>query len=150
MLGGGVLAGTRTIAFDRAAVAEHHRRVFLLRRAGHEGGKMLERMTVGGAEFGGEIDVAAELEHAVIVTLENSVGLFRRETELFQILRLVRLEGFAVIVLHQRHAEHIDAVALAGSLGIEHESARNIVVIVSFAGHRRLSRLKYYALVRHI
>src|SRR6516165_17462 len=107
-------------------------------------------MTVGGAELGGKIDVAAKREHAVVITLKNGVGLFRRELELLQMLRLVRLERSAVLVLHQRHAEHVDAVALAGPFGIEYKSARNIVVIVSFAGHRHLSRLSSIAPVRHI
>src|SRR5215813_6550745 len=37
------------IAFHRAAAAEHHLGVSLLRGAGHRGGEMLERMAVGGA-----------------------------------------------------------------------------------------------------
>src|SRR5580704_1562120 len=104
MLGGRILAGARAIAFDRAAAGEHHRRVVLLRRAGHHRGELLKRLPVGGAELGGEINVAAKLEHAVVVALENGVALFRREIELFQILRFVRLEGFTIVVLHQRHA----------------------------------------------
>ena len=102
---------------------------------------MLERVAVGGAELGGEIDVAAELQHAVVVALEDGVGLLRRQLELLEVFRLVRLEGLAVLVLHQRHAEHVDAVALARAFGIEHKGARDVVVIVLFAGHRRLSRL---------
>jgi hypothetical protein len=43
---------------------------------------------VGRAELGGEIDVAAELEHAVVVALEDRVGLFRRERILLEILGL--------------------------------------------------------------
>ncbi len=53
----------------------------------------------------------------------------------FRYSRLVRLEGLAVLVLHQRHAEHVDAVALARALGIEHEGAGNVVVVLRFAGH---------------
>ena len=104
-------------------------------------------MAVGGAELRGEIDVAAELEHAVVVALEDGVGLLRRQLEFFQVFRLVGLEGLAVLVLHQRHAEHVDAVALARPLGVKHESARNIVVIMLLAGHRRLSpvRLDIYS-----
>src|ERR1700745_1280650 len=49
MLGGRALAGTRTIAFDRAAAGEHHRRVILLRPAGHQRGEKLKRIAVGGA-----------------------------------------------------------------------------------------------------
>ena len=36
-------------------------------------------MAVGRAELGGEIDVAAELEHAVVVALEDRLGLLRRQ-----------------------------------------------------------------------
>ncbi len=133
-----VLARARAVAFDIAAAAEHHLGVVVLGVAGHHRGEVLERMAVGGAELGGEIDVAAELQHAVVIALEYGVGLLRRQLELLQIFRLVRLEGLAVLVLHQRHAEHVDAEALAGPFGVEHKSARDIVVIVLFAGHRSL------------
>src|SRR5262249_7593396 len=97
---------------------------------------MPERMSVGRAQLGGEIDIAAELEHAVVVALENGVGLLTRERELLQVFRLVRLEGLAVRVLHQRHAEHVDAVALARSLRVEHEGAGNVVIVLRLARHR--------------
>src|SRR5262245_47809251 len=96
---------------------------------------MLERMAVGRAELGGEIDVAAELEHAVVVALEDGVGLLRRELEPLEVFRLVGAKRLAVLVLHQRHAEHVDAVALARALGVEHEGAWNIVVILRRARH---------------
>ena len=60
---------------------EHHVRVVLLGRAGHHGGEMLERMAVGRAELGGEVDVAAELEHPVVLALEDRLALLRRESE---------------------------------------------------------------------
>src|SRR5258708_39154796 len=66
-LGGFHLARLAAIAFDRAAAGEHHLGVVVLRRPGHDGGEMAERVTIGGAELGGEIDVAAELQHAVVV-----------------------------------------------------------------------------------
>src|SRR5882672_11201663 len=50
------------IAFHRPAAPQHHLGIVVLRGARHGGGKMAERMAVGGAELGGEIDVAAELE----------------------------------------------------------------------------------------
>src|SRR5919198_5483262 len=56
-------AGPAAIAFDRAAAIEHHLGVILLRRARHDRGEMAERMTVGRAELGGEVDVAAKLQH---------------------------------------------------------------------------------------
>src|SRR5262245_27171661 len=94
---------------------------------------MPERMAVSRAELGGEIDVAAQFEHAVVVALDDSLGLRRRQPELLEIFRLVRLEGLAVLVLHQRHAEHVDAVTLARALGVEHESAGDVLVLLLLA-----------------
>src|SRR6266849_4104588 len=111
------LSRSAAIAFDRAAALEHHRGVIFLRRPGHHGGEMAERVAVGRAELGGEVDIAAEGEHAVVVALEDRLGLLRRERKLLEIFGLVRLEGLAVLVLHQRHAEHVDAVALARAFG---------------------------------
>jgi hypothetical protein len=50
-------------------------------------------MAIGRAELGGEIDAAAELQRPVVVALEDGVGLLRRQFELLEISRLVRLEG---------------------------------------------------------
>src|SRR5215472_5417320 len=52
------LARFAAIAFDRAAAAEHHGGVVVLRRPGHQRSEVAERMAVGRAELGGEIDVA--------------------------------------------------------------------------------------------
>jgi hypothetical protein len=49
-------------------------------------------MTVGGTEFGGEVNVAAQLQHSIVVTLENGVALRVRELEFLQVFRFVRLE----------------------------------------------------------
>jgi len=102
-------------------------------------------MAVGRAELGGEIDVAAELEHAVVVALEDGLGLRRREVELLEILGLVRLEGLAVLVLHQRHAEHVDAEPLARALRVEHEGAGDVVIVVLRACHRRFLLQRFVA-----
>src|SRR6266487_2289852 len=98
---------------------------------------MLERVAIGGAELGSKIDISAEFQHAIVVALENGVGLLGREVELLEVFRLVRLEGFAVLILHQRHAEHVDAVTLARALGIEHEGAGNVIIVMLRAWHRR-------------
>src|SRR5690348_3262810 len=103
---------------------------------------MAERMAVGRAELRGEIDVAAELEHPVVVAREDRLGLRRRQVELLEVLRLVRLEGLAVLVLHERHAEHVDAESLARTLRIEHEGAGDVVIVVLRACHRRLRFLQ--------
>src|SRR6202034_3209307 len=78
-------------------------------------------------------------EHPIVVTLEDRFGLLRRQLEPLQVLRLVRLEGLAILVLHQRHAKHVDAVTLAGPFGIEHERAGDVVVNLLLASHRRFS-----------
>src|SRR6202140_4849659 len=135
----GHLARLAAIAFDRTAAGEHHVGVVVLARSGHRRGQMAERMAIGGAEFCREIDIAAELEHAVVIALEDGVGLLRRQVELLEVFRLVRLEGLAVLVLHQRHAEHIDAKSLARAVLVEYVGAGDVVVIVLFAGHRRVS-----------
>src|SRR3954447_15302986 len=137
-----VLARLRPVAFDRTSALEHHLGVVVLRGAGHRRGEMPERMTVGRAELGGEVDIAAQFEHAIVVALEHGVGLFGREIILLQILGFIRLEGLAVLVLHQRHAEHVDAVALTRAFGIENERARDVLVFVLFGfrlSHRRFS-----------
>src|SRR5262245_12025052 len=123
-------AGPAAVAFDRAAALEHHVGVVLLGRTRHGRGQMTERVPVGRAELGSEVDVAAELQHAVVVALEDRVGLFRRKLILLEIFGLVFLEGLAVLRLHQRHAEHVDAVALARALGVEDEGTGNILVFV--------------------
>src|SRR5262245_1421905 len=132
------LAGLAAVAFDRAAAIQHHLGVIVLRGAGHHRGEMTERMAVSRTELGGEVDVATELQHAVVVTLEDGVGLRRRERKLLEVFRLVRLEGLAVRVLHQRHAEHVDAIALPRSLRVKHEGAGDIVIVLRLARHRLL------------
>src|SRR5713101_1368130 len=136
---GFVPPGLAAIALDRAAAREHHLGVVLLRRAGHDRGQMLERVAVGGAELGGEIDVAAELEHAVVVALEDRLALLGGERKPLEVFRLVGLERLAVRLLHQRHAEHVDAVALARALGVEDEGAGDVVVVLRRAWHRLAS-----------
>src|SRR5580704_17336672 len=69
--GGFGLAGLAAIAFDRATAGKHHGGVVLLGGPGHHSREMTERVAVGGAQLGGEIDVAAELQHAVVVALED-------------------------------------------------------------------------------
>src|SRR5436305_13423378 len=73
------LARSAAIAFDRAAAAQHQVGVVLLGRAGHQRREMLERMAVGRAELSGEIDVAAALEHPVVLAFEDGLALVRRQ-----------------------------------------------------------------------
>ena len=124
-------AGPAAVAFDRAAAAQHHVGVVLLRRAGHHRREMLERMAVGRAELGGEVDVAAELQHPVVLALEDRLALIGGELrKLGRGSRLVVLERLAVLRLHQRHAEHVELIALARAVGVEHIGARDVVVVL--------------------
>src|SRR6478735_4057948 len=65
-----IFARLAAVALDRTAALEHHVRIIFLRGPCHGGGEVAERMTVGGTELGGEIDVAAKLQHAVVIALE--------------------------------------------------------------------------------
>src|SRR6476661_2009605 len=80
------------VALDRAPALEHHLRVLFLGRARHLGGDLLERQPVGRRELGGEIDVAAEREHAVPVALQDDLLLLLRHRPAVEIGALVRLE----------------------------------------------------------
>src|SRR5437016_7963337 len=70
------------VTFDRAASGEHHGGIVVLRGACHDSRQVPERMTVGRAELGGEIDVTAEFKHAVVIALEDRIGLFGAELPL--------------------------------------------------------------------
>src|SRR5580704_10285569 len=82
-----VVTGLAAVAFDQPAALEHHLGVVLLGGPGHDGGHLLEREPVGGAELGGEIDVAAELEHPVPVAPEDGFALLLGHRERAQIAR---------------------------------------------------------------
>src|SRR5579864_7435554 len=116
------------IAVGRAPASDHHLRVLLLCRAGHQRGQILKRQAVGGAELRGVIDVAAELQHPIPVALQDRMPLLRRHRELIEILLLIRLEGLAVRILHQRHAEHVEPIPLARALRIEDLRARYVLI----------------------
>src|SRR5260370_12035021 len=73
--GGFLLAGPAAVAFHRTAAGEHHAGIVLLRGPGHDGGEVPERVAVRGPELGGEIDAAAEFQHAVVVALQDWLRL---------------------------------------------------------------------------
>src|ERR1700735_2232873 len=89
------------IAFDRPAALQHHLGILLLGESGHGRRDVLERQSVGGEQFGEEIDVAAQLDHAPPVTLQDRLALLRRHGPLLQVGCFVFLELFAVRGLHQ-------------------------------------------------
>src|SRR5258705_7373179 len=65
------------VAFDRAAAAQHHLGIVVLRGARHSGGKVAEPMAVGGAGLGGEIDVSPKLAQTVVFAGGGGGGPFR-------------------------------------------------------------------------
>ena len=62
-----------------------------------------------------------------------------RHRPLAQVRRLVRLELGAILGLHQRHAEHVDVIALPRALRIEQGGARDIVESLRWALCRTVS-----------
>src|SRR5215471_7073316 len=128
------------VALDRTATGQHHLGVVLLGRTGHHRRHMLERVSVGSPQLGGEINVAAKFQHPVVFPLEDGFALLRRQRETIEILGLVLLECLAVLRLHQRHAEHVEMIALARAIRIEHERAGNVVVFFGLFLSRRHRR----------
>src|SRR5215467_10960745 len=88
------------VTLDRTAAAQHHLRIVFLGGPRHLRGQMLERVSVGGPQLGGEVDVSAKLQHPVVVALEDGLALLRRQREAIEIFRLVRFERLAVFLLH--------------------------------------------------
>src|SRR5205807_4087678 len=80
-----VRARFASVSFDRAAACEHHLGVILLRRSRHECRHVLKGVTISGTELCYKIDVPAKLQDSVVLTLENGVALFVRESELLQV-----------------------------------------------------------------
>src|ERR1700733_3661383 len=66
------------ITFDRSTTLQHHLGILLLGESGHGRRDVLERQSVGGEQFGEEIDVAAELDHAAPIALQDRCALLSR------------------------------------------------------------------------
>src|SRR5580698_3661831 len=115
------------ITFDRSTTLQHHLGILLLGESGHGRRDVLERQSVGGEQLGEKIDVAAELDHAAPVAFEDCVPLLRCHGPLLQVSRFVLLELLAVRGLHQRHAEHVDVIALARALRVEQGGAGHVI-----------------------
>src|SRR5690606_41268509 len=62
------------IARRRATAGDHHVAIGLLAHAGHLRGEVLEGESVGRADLGEEVDIAAELDHPVVVAREHRVA----------------------------------------------------------------------------
>jgi hypothetical protein len=121
------------VALRRPSALEHHRGVFLLRAAGHDRSHVLERLLIGEEQLGQVVDVSPQIDHAVPIAREDRLLLRFAHRPAVEIGALVRLERFAVLGLHQRHAEHVQVIALARALRVEHRGARDIVVVVALA-----------------
>src|SRR5262249_31614621 len=116
------------VAFDRTTAAQHHLRIFFLAAARHDRGHVLERLLVGEEQLGEEVDVAAEGDHAVPGARENCLLLLLAHRPAVEIRALVRLEISTVPGLHQRHAEHVEVIALPRALRVEDGRSRDVVV----------------------
>src|SRR5260370_40570603 len=90
-------------------------------------------MPISGSELGYKVDVASKLQASVVLTLENGVALFVRESELLQVFSFICLESFPVLVLHERHAEHVDPISLSRSFGVKDKSTGNVVIVMSLS-----------------
>src|SRR3569833_526169 len=115
------------ITFYRSATLQHHLGILLLGESGHGRRDVLKRQPDSGVLFGVFVDVAAELDHAAPVARENGLALLLRHGPLREVGTLVLLEFFAVGGLHQRHAEHVDVIALTRALRIDLGGARNVI-----------------------
>src|SRR5215204_5067087 len=114
------------VASHRPSALGQHVGVVLLAHAGHFGGDLLEGQAIGRAELGGEVDVAAELDHAIPVAIENRLFLVRAHRETIEIARLVSLERLPILGLHQGHAELVQPIPLTRPLGVENSRARDV------------------------
>src|SRR5437879_4783168 len=77
----GVPLRLEAISVGRTTALQHHLGVVLLAHARHRRGYLLERQPVGRTELGSEIDIAAELDHAVPVAVQDRLLLFRSHWE---------------------------------------------------------------------
>src|SRR6185312_11709368 len=115
------------IALDRPPAVQHHLRILLLGEPGHGRGHELKGLPVGGEQLGQVVDVAAQLDHAAPVAIQDRLALVIGHRPLAQVLVLVGAELVAVLGLHQRHAELVDVVALPRALRVEQGRARNVI-----------------------
>src|SRR5262245_29037912 len=122
------------VAFDRTTAVEHHLCVLFLCGTGHERSHVLKGKPVGREQLGQKIDVAAQIDHLVPVALQDGFALLLRHWEFLQIGRLVRFELRAVLGLHQRHAEHVEVIALARTLHVEERRAGDVIELILRSG----------------
>src|SRR6185369_2888535 len=92
-------------------------------------------------DLGEEVDVAAKVEQAVVIAVEDGLLLLIRHRPFVEIGALVRLPALPVFSLHQAHRELVKMIALPRAFGSEDARAGDIVelgeifVDVARAGH---------------
>ena len=124
-----------TVALDRAAAGEHHFGILFLAEAGHQRGRVLEALAVRGEDLGQEVDVAAELQHLVVIPGHDGLLLVLGHRPFVEIGALIAEKPLAVLALHQRHAELVQVVAHPRLLGVEDNGAGDVAVVVVRVGH---------------
>src|SRR6516225_623969 len=125
----------RAPAVGRPPAMEHHLLVVVDVHAGHRGHGLQVAEPVGGEDLRQEVDVAAEVEHRVVVAVEHRLLLGLGHRPLVQVGPLASLEPLPVLGLHQAHAELVQLVALLRALRREHPGAGYVIELRGVLRH---------------
>src|SRR5258708_8626257 len=117
------------VALGAAPARQHHLCIRLLRYPGHHAGHILEVKSVAKRNLDGVVDIPPDSQHSQPVALQHRAALLGIEREAIEICGLVLLEAFAILLLVERHAEHVQRVAYAAPFGPIHIFSRNAVVV---------------------
>src|ERR1700722_939100 len=127
-----------SVTLRRTASRQHHLRIDFLGYAGHHAGHVLEGESVAKCDLDGVVNVAADLQHAEPVALQDRPALLGGQCKAVQVCACVVLEAFAVLRLVERHAEHVERVPFAAAARIVDIGAGNAFV-VAWLFHARIS-----------
>src|SRR5215472_7037887 len=122
-------------ALWRAAAGEHHLLVLIDGHPGHRAHRLEVAEPVGGEDLREEVDVAAVVEHLVVVAGEHGLLLLLGHRPLVEVGALVRLEPLAVLRLHQAHAELVQVKALFRALRREHPGPGDVLELRGIGRH---------------
>src|SRR6516162_8141150 len=122
-------------ALRRTAAGDHHLLIVLDGHPRHGAYRLEIAEPVSGEDLGQEVDVAAEVEHPVVVPVEHGLLLVLGHRPLIEVGALVGLEPLAVLGLHQAHAELVQLVALLRALRREHPDAGYVVELRGVLRH---------------
>src|SRR5215472_18793852 len=125
----------RAPALGRAPAMQHHLLVVIDGHAGHRGHRLEVAEPVGGEYLRQEVDIAAEIEHRVVVAVEHRLLLGLRHRPLVEVGPLAGLEPLPVLRLYQAHAELVQVVTLLGALGREHPGAGDVIELRGVIRH---------------